>query len=102
MKVTNMATKNRQNQSKHDQMVKREIKKYEQNGWNVLADLSGYSKPPLIGRKRPDIKAVKRGTTHLVEIETKRSMVTDKSQHSTFRRHASQKPKTRFILKEVK
>ena len=90
------------NQSKHDQMVRREARKYEQNGWNVSADVSGYSKPPLIAGKRPDIKAVKRGATHIVEIETKKSMKTDVSQHSTFRRHAGQKSKTTFILKEVK
>lgn len=100
--VNNTAKRSRSEQSKHNRAVKKEAKRYERAGWKVQADLHGYPKPPEIGGRRPDIKATKPGTTHIIEIETPSSMKSDKDQHSTFRRHVGQKPRTKFILKETK
>ncbi len=100
--VNNTARRSKSEQSKHNRVVKREAKKYERKGWKVQADLPGYPKPRQIGGKRPDIRATKPGTTHIVEIETPSSAKSDKAQHSTFRRHAGQKSRTKFILKETK
>ena len=102
MKEVNNMARRKSEQSKHNQVVKREAKIYERKGWKVQADLPGYSKPPQIGGRRPDIRATKPGTTHIMEIETPSTMKSDKAQHSTFRRHAGQKPRTKFILKKTK
>lgn len=96
------AKRSRSEQSKHDRAVKREAQRYKRKGWEVQADLSGHTKPPEIGGRRPDINAKKSGATHIVEVETPSSMKNDRDQHSTFRRHAGQKPRTKFILKETK
>lgn len=75
-------------QNKHDNMVRRVAREYLRSGWNVQADLPSYSRPPTIGGRRPDIKATKPGTTHIIEVETSSTVKTD----------AGQKPRTKFIL----
>ncbi|MCK4444774.1 MAG: hypothetical protein KAW09_09535 [Thermoplasmata archaeon] len=101
-KVKNTAKRRKPEQSKHNRAVKMEAKRYERKGWKVQADIPGYPKPPEIGGRRPDIKATKPGTTRIVEVETPSTMKSDKDQHSTFRRHAGQKRRTKFILKVTK
>ena len=89
-----MALRSRRAQEAHDKGVRAEALELHRDGWNVRADLSGWSKPPLIGRHRPDVYATKRGHTRIVEIETNEQ--DDHDQHSTFRRHAGQKENTIF------
>jgi hypothetical protein len=100
--VNSMAKRSRSEQSKHNRAVKIEAERYKRKGWKVQADLPGYPKPSEIEGRRPDIKATRPGTTHIVEVETPSSMKSDKGQHSTFRRHVGQKRRTKFILKETK
>ena len=54
--------------------------------------------PNKIGPKNliPDIEATKNGRKIIVEVETPKSLVTDKEQLKTFARHAGQKPNTTF------
>ena len=96
-----MPKRSKHEQTKHDKKVSQIAKKYERKGYNVKADLPGYNKPESIAGNIPDIKATKGGMTYIIEVETKKSKLSDKSQISTFRRHAGQKPRTKFILEEV-
>lgn len=100
--ANNTSKRSKSEQSKHDRTVKKEATKYKRKGWKVQADIHGYPKPPLIAGRRPDVRATKPGTTHILEVETPATMKRDKAQHTTFRRHAGQKPRTKFILRETK
>lgn len=89
--------------SRHDRTVKREAIELKKEGWNVKADLKGFEQPDPIGRsgRIPDIVATKRGHRKIIEVETPTSVVKDKEQLSTFRRHAAQKPNTTFEVIET-
>jgi len=90
-----LARRDAKAQEAHDKGVLAEALELRRAGWNVLADLSGWSRPPLIaGKHRPDVYATKRGHTRIVEIET--DEWDDHDQHSTFRHHAGQKENTIF------
>ena len=47
-------------QSKHDARVRRVAGGYKSQGWEVKADVIGYSAPRIIYGKQPDITATKR------------------------------------------
>ncbi|MEX2381225.1 MAG: hypothetical protein WD490_02485 [Opitutales bacterium] len=95
-----MARRPPKEQSKHDETVRREAKKYKRQGWKVKADLPEYDRPDPIGKKnprRPDIVATKPGTRHIVEVETDAGA--DKKQRETFRRSAGQRNRT--VYREI-
>jgi hypothetical protein len=95
-----LARRDAKAQEAHDKGVHAEALELRRDGWNVLADLPGWTRPPLIAGRRPDIYATKRGHTRIVEIETDEQ--NDHDQRSTFRRHAGQKGQnTTFIVKVV-
>ena len=98
-----MPSRGRANNSRHDQRVKQEAAKLQRAGWNVRADLPGFSKPDSVGENSriPDIQATKQGHTKLIEVETPSSKGADKDQQTTFRRSAAQKPNTKFELIET-
>ena len=98
-----MRKRSKSQQQKHDRKVRSEAKKYQKSGWNVKADVKGYKKPSKIGKHRriPDIEATKRGTRHIVEVETKDTINSDKAQRSTFRRSAAKRRRTKYIEKRA-
>jgi hypothetical protein len=79
----------------HQKGVKRTAREHDNEGWNVRADLNGWSNPPVIAGRQPDVLATKRGSRRIIEIETEVNAHQD--QHATFRRHAGQKTNTVFI-----
>lgn len=87
--------------SEHDNMVRKEAKKLEREGWKVKADLQGYEKPSPIGKHKriPDIEATKPGSRRIIEIEGE---TTDEEQIRSFQQSAKMRPRTKFILKETK
>lgn len=89
--------------SKHDKRVRQLANQLKNDGWNVQADLLGSDKPDPIGMENniPDICATKKGAERIIEVETEKSMKTDTSQHSTFRRHSAQKSRSTFIIDVV-
>jgi len=88
-------------QSKHDREVKQLAKGYKDKGYQVQADITGYSKPLTVGGFRPDIIAKKGGQETIVEVETPDSVdsARDVKQQSAFQEWASQDPKQHFKRK---
>ena len=99
-----MARRSRKEQSAHDRAVRAEAERLKRIGYKVRADLLGYEKPKPIGkhRRRPDIEATKRGSRIIVEVETPSTATSHRDQHETFRRSASHRRGTKFILKIVR
>lgn len=91
------------NESKHNQVVRREARRLQRGGWNVRADISGYEQPAPIGAENriPDVQATKHGHTKLIEVETRKSVKSDRAQQSTFRRSAAQRNNTTFDIVET-
>ena len=87
--------------SEHDKEVRRIARKLKKEGWKVKADLEGYKKPPPIGKYKriPDIEATKPGSKRIYEVE---GVTEDPQQIKSFRQSASQRPRTKFILKKKK
>lgn len=89
-----MANRSDSKQSAHDEAVERYARQHENDGWDVSADVTGYSNPPTLGKggrgqgRIPDIYAEKRGNTRIIEVETSRS--DDDRQHEVFENHAKQ------------
>lgn len=79
----------------HQRGVKRTASEHENDGWNVRAEASGWTQPPTIAGRRPDVLATKRGSRRVIEVET--DTHAHQGQHGTFRRHAAQKTNTIFI-----
>lgn len=89
-------------QSKHDRMVEKIAQDYEDKGYDVSADVEGYSQPPTIGGYRPDIVATKGGQETIVEVETPDSVNNprDIAQQGAFRR-AARRSETRHYRRAV-
>ena len=84
----------------HDQVVRRLASQLKREGWQVKVDLPNRKQPDPIGKngRIPDIQAIKRGRTKLIEVETPSTAYSHKEQVSTFRRSAAQKQNTSFNL----
>ena len=80
----------------HDRKVRQIARELKKAGYNVKADIRGYAHPSTIGKykRRPDIEATRSGHRKIVEVETPRSLTSDKEQIKTFIRHAAQKKRT--------
>jgi Holliday junction resolvase len=98
-----MVNRSKKQQSKHDRKVRQLANQLKNEGWQVQADLPGYDQPGPIGKKKriPDILAKKAGAERIIEVETSETINSDKDQHSTFRRRAGQKPRTKFEIEEA-
>ena len=83
---------------KHDKKVRATASRYKREGWSVRADVSGYKRPDPIGKYKriPDVVVKKGRQIRIFEIETSKSLKTDRAQRSTFKKHAANKPNTKF------
>ena len=96
-----MARRTPQQQSKHDRGVEALAKYYESQGYTVLADIHGYEQPKTLEGRRPDVIATGNGEKVIVEVETRDSLDTDKSQRETFKEYADSHKNIRFWTKTV-
>ena len=77
--------------SKHDKKVKRVAAGYKSQGYNVKADVKGYPNPLNVSGRRADVVAIKGRDKVLVEVETRKSMITDVKQRQGLKRIAKNK-----------
>ena len=96
-----MSKRSPRQQSKHDRAVENTAKYYEAQGYRVQADIAGYEKPKTIDGRRPDVVAKGEGETVIVEVETRDTVETDKSQRETFKEYADAHDDVRFRTKTV-
>lgn len=86
-------------QSTHDRKVRQLARQLRNQDYKVKADgVRGYKRPEPIGRmrRRPDIEAKKGNSTLIIEVETPKSLITDREQLKTFTRHAAHKKGTKL------
>lgn len=93
-----MAKRDSIQQSKHDQKVEEEAIKYKEQGYDVWADIQGWSQPALRNNHCPDVVAKKTQKEIIIEVETEDSIETDTEQIESFKRYASARPNTEFKL----
>lgn len=99
-----MAKRSKQSQSKHDAEVRHIAENFQKKGYEVKADIKGYSKPGTIGGYRPDVVATKGKQRKIVEVETTESVnsARDREQKQAFSKAASQSKNTNFQRRIVK
>ena len=85
-------------QSKHDVEVRRLANKLKNQGFDVKADVEGFSKPPTFGGVRPDVVAEKGSERKIYEVETPDSVESarDEQQKKEFRDVADRSKNTTF------
>lgn len=95
-----MARKKTKEQTTHDRKVGRLATHYEKQGYAVCASTGRRPDPKPIGRSKriPDIVATRRGRTKIVEVETPRSVKSDKAQLQTFARYAAREKNVSFDI----
>lgn len=89
-------------QTKHNKAVESSAEYYKKNGYKVKADISGYKRPEIINKRRPDVIACKKKKTVIVEVETPDTLVKDKKQREAFKKHADEDKNTCFRCKLTK
>ena len=91
------------NQTKHNREVEKLARSYQQRGYDVEADISGYPRPKAIGGSRPDLIAKKNGHETVVEVETGDSidLARDRKQRQAFKRWRSRKKSSRHFVRKV-
>ena len=72
----------------NNRKVKKVAAGYKSQGYNVLADIPGYKKPKNFGGRRADVVAIKGKDKVLVEVETKKSMISDSIQRRAIKKIA--------------
>ena len=77
-----------QEQSRHDQAVRRSAAQYQARGYRVQADVEGYDRPDLIRGRRPDLIVQKGRERKVIEVETPSTIESDRAQRETLRRGA--------------
>ena len=99
-----MARRSKQSQSRHDAEVRKTANSLKRRGFDVKADIKGFSQPPTIGGYRPDVTAVKGQEKKIVEVETTESVRSsrDQNQQRAFTAAASRAKSTTFTRKVVK
>lgn len=75
-------------QSRHDEAVRRSAAQYEARGYRVKADVLGFDRPDPIRGRRPDLIAQKGREKKVVEVETPSTLEADRAQQETLRRGA--------------
>ena len=83
----------------HDSSVRRRAAGLRANGWNVKADIPGFSRPSTLNGSRPDIDARKGRQRKIVEVETKNSRNKDRQQQQNLRNYAKSKKNTQFMTR---
>ncbi len=85
-------------QSAHNAEVRRQAKDFEERGYDVQADVSGFPQPDTIGGMRPDVVAKKGKRREIVEVETPNSVdsARDQRQQKAFRQAAKRAKGTTF------
>lgn len=93
-------SRQKKNQSTHDNRVRVLANRLEDQGWEVQADLPNFDQPDPIGKDEriPDILATQGNQTKIIEVETPSTINSHKDQHSTFRRSAAQRKNAEFEL----
>ena len=93
-------SRQKRNQSTHDNRVRVLANRLEDQGWEVQADLPNFDQPDPIGKdeKIPDILATRGAQTKIIEVETPSTVNSHQDQHSTFRRSAAQRENAEFEL----
>lgn len=86
-----MAKRTGKEKTTHDRKVKRLASEYKKKGYSVQASSGRHPAPDAIGRSKkiPDVVARKSGRITIVEVETPKSLKTDKNQLQTFARYAA-------------
>ncbi len=99
-----MAHRSMTSQSKHDTAVRRIARGLKAQGYEVKADVKGYSQPRTFGGYKPDVVAIKGRHRKIIEVETTESVLSarDISQQVAFRRIANHSQNTIFRRDIVK
>ena len=82
--------------TRHDREIKKDANSYIKKGYNVKADVKGYTTPSIINKRRPDMVTKKDGITTVHEYENVRSMVEDKDQRKDLRDYVKKHDNMRF------
>ena len=84
--------------SKHNSQVRKEVKKLEDKGYKVKADIPGYQQPNTIGGYRPDYVGTKGKKRIIGEVETHDSVgsARDQKQQKSFQQAAKRSDNTSF------
>ena len=89
-------------QTTHHRKVRELSRELKKKGYDVKADIRGYARPRPIGkdRYRPDIVAKKSGATRIIEVETPRSLRSerDQAQKKTFIKSVAHRRRTTFDI----
>ncbi len=88
--------------TRHNEEVSKEALRLKREGFKkIKAAIPGYEPPDPIGQSKriPDIEATKSGKRIIAEIEEEKQVAGQKEQIAAFRRHASQKRNTGFVLR---
>lgn len=98
-----MAKRSSRSQRRQDRRVREIAETLRRQGWDVQADIPGYSRRDAIGKYNPtpDLRAARRGVEQLVEVETSATLHSHRKQHETFRRRAGQKARSTFHVQET-
>ena len=93
-------SRQKRNQSTHDNRVRVLANRLENQGWAVQADLPNFDQPDSIGKDEriPDIFATQGDQTKIIEVETPGTVNSHQDQHATFRRSAAQRENAEFEL----
>lgn len=96
-----MRQRSKTGQKRHDDGVRRTAEWYKGKGFRVKADLPGEPKPAAISGFIPDVIAKKGNKEIIIEVETRKTSVTDKEQQKAFREYASKKKERTFRKKVI-
>lgn len=93
-----MTQRSMTSQSKHDSAVRRIARDLKAKGYDVRADVTGFSQPRTFGGYKPDVVATKGKYRKIIEVETTESVASarDIAQQSAFRRVANRSQNTVF------
>ncbi len=99
-----MAQRSMTSQTKHDRAVRRIARDLKAKGYEVKADVNGFSQPKTFGGYKPDVVATKGKYRKIIEVETTESVSSarDLAQQSAFRRVANRSKNTVFRRDIVK
>lgn len=70
-------------QSRHDEAVRRSAAQYEARGYRVMADVPGFDRPDLIRGRRPDLIVEKGREKKVVEVRRTSTLEADRAQQET-------------------
>jgi len=99
-----MTQRSMTSQSKHDSAVRRIARDLKAKGYDVRADVTGFSQPRTFGGYKPDVVATKGKYRKIIEVESTESVASarDIAQQSAFRRVANRSQNTVFRRDIVK